>query len=272
MNDSMNVLNDPQGELITIMRPVQGFEDIYQGKPIAKPIQLYPSIPNPLAFENERQRLGYDPLLSQFMRVPNGATLRLKFPLMQGLVSAFPDPPVRTVQRYYYQLRWRTRVRADNTNDPIRHYSSESIRGYDSGSNAQYALSVSAGRVFYPDFPANSNLNLAIYDEQENIVHDQQGVVDPEMAGAAGGDAATWGPTFYPPEQEPIVDDEVTVILYRLTGNSTWDFTAGTGDDWPLAYTLGRGRRPAAGVFEPSHPINPAQGVYLMPIVRATTP
>jgi hypothetical protein len=282
---SQAVLNDPQGEIWTVLRPQAGFESVYQGEPITTPLQLFPATPQALPLEEEADRrvIGYARQLSRYMNVPNGATLRLIFPLIQARIIG-QEP---AIQRYYYQLRWRQRVLNDNNiSGAIQRYSLPSRRGFDdpaAGPTGQprFAIPAASGEVFYPDYPSNTNRNSPIYlpssslttfDKTLNQLRDQQGIYDPAIVdpttATTGKDA--WGPTFYPPEQTPCLGDQLTVVMYRLTGNSTWDFTAEAGDDWPLAYTLGEGRRSVP--FEFSFPANEAIGVFASPMSRSTTP
>jgi len=78
-NEARNVVADPQFGVVRVMRPVSGFEEIYEGTPAGEPVYLYPE-GRPIDPIAEEGTPGYDPLLARGLAVPYGARLALEFP------------------------------------------------------------------------------------------------------------------------------------------------------------------------------------------------
>jgi len=102
-NEAQTVLADPQFGIAKIMRPVAGFEEVYEGTPADEPVYLYPD-GDPIDPLAAQELAGYDPLLARGLPVPFGARVALQFPNVFWL-----DPGQAADVGYKYALIWRMR-------------------------------------------------------------------------------------------------------------------------------------------------------------------
>lgn len=273
-----NTQNDPQPTMWFVMRPQEGFEQIYQGRPHSTPIQLYPYEPEgAYPLESERLRNGYDSLLAHYLEVARGSTVMLLFPRVQGLQEVARDTWVPTTQQYTYQLRWRQRPLDDVILSKGQLRYSTSARFNVSGYQTQRRLIIpcSQGEVITPEYPENGNLNRAVYTQNGVKVVDQQGLYWDAFYREASDhladvDDLALGASCYPIHYTRCDGDELGIVVYR-TDEGSWDFTT-NGSDWPFADTFGTGSYLQLGTNPVNHPINPGAGVYVATVARGTTP
>ncbi len=277
---SQNMQNDPQATMWFVMRPQEGFEQIYQGLPHSTPIPLYPYQANgALALESETLRSGYDPRLASYLQVARGSTVMMIFPRVQGLQLVSRDTYVTSVQQYTYQLRWRQRPLDDAIlSKGQRRFSTSAPTNVSTYSTTRrLAIPCSQGEVITPEYPENGNIGRGIYTQAGAKLIDQQGVyddatydvADSTMFGSGIADLAM-GPTAYPVHYTRCDGDELGVVVYRVD-EGVWDFD-GDGEDWPFADTYGNGVYLLEQETKTSHAINPSAGVYVCTAARATSP
>lgn len=266
------VLNDPQPTRWFILRPQEGFEQIYQGRPHNVPIPLFPyTVDGALALESERLRAGYDAHLSTYLQVARGSTLMMIFPRVQGMYSVQAQVDLQ-VQQYTYQLRWRQRPLDDTilSKGQKRYSIPNQVSAY--SSQRRLVIPCSQGEVITPSYPENGTIARGIFTNNGVKLVDQQGLYDDanfrviDQWEDNASDSAL-GPTCYPVHYTRCDGDELGIVAYRLDEDN-WDFTGVTGGDWPFTYTYGVGLNPAGS----AHPINPGAGVYVAVVSRSTTP
>lgn len=255
-----------------VMRPQAGFEQIYQGEPRTTPLPLFPyqlDEQAALPLESERLRLGYNSHLASYLRVVRGATILMLFPRIQGLYAlGFPEEQFLVTQ-YTYQLRWRQRPLDDAILS--KGEQSYSTPNYVQSNVSQRMLVIpcSQGPTFTPAYPANGTLERGLFTLDKQKLVDQQGFY------TNGEDDERLSATGYPPEAVRCDGDELGLVMYRGSGNTTWDFAAtplGVGEDFPLSATFGVGTvtLPSGSTF--SNNINPGAGVYVAVVQRDTYP
>jgi hypothetical protein len=266
---SENTQNDPQPTMWYIMRPQDGFEQIYQGKSVDIPIPLYPyQVNGALPLESERHRAGYEDHLAAYLQAARGATAMLLFPRIQGLVAADHSVVFRD---YTYQLRWRQRPLDDAIlSKGTRRYSTAELLS-SLAVTRRLVIPCAQGKVIKPTYPTDGRIARGIFTDNSIRVIDQQGVYDDaqfvawDTAFTPGLADNALGATGYPPEYVHCDGDELGLVLYRDPEvGQTWDFVDETTTDWPLTFTYGT----RAG----THPINPGAGVWVCFMARATTP
>lgn len=263
---SENTLNDPQPTLWFVMRPQEGFEQIYAGRSVDIPIPLFPyTVDGAVPLESERQRLGYEAHLSAYQQVARGSTVMLLFPRVQGIVGTVENKQI-TVTDYTYQLRWRQRPMDDTIlSKGEKRYSLPNLVSSFS-TTRRLVIPCSQGEVIKPSYPEGNRLARGIFTLDAVRLIDQQGVYFDSMYGATGEEFANnaLGATGYPVRYVRCDGDELGLVLYRDAElGATWEFAEGDVD-WPLTSTFGvRGGRQT---------INPGAGVYVCTLARSTTP
>jgi hypothetical protein len=261
---SENTLNDPQPTIWFVMRPQEGFEQIYAGRSVDIPIPLHPyKTDGAVPLESERRRLGYEAHLSAYQQVARGSTVMILFPRIQGITL---DPKQIVVTDYTYQLRWRQRPLEDTrlSQGEKRYSLNNLVSAY--STTKRLVIPCSQGEVIKPAYPEGGRLARGIFTMDAVRLIDQQGVYDDAKYGPTGDEFANnaLGATGYPVRYVRCDGDELGLVLYRDAElGATWDFAEGSAD-WPLASTFG-----TAGGTEP---INPGAGVYVCTVARSTTP
>ena len=257
-----------------VMRPQEGFEQVYQGRPHNIPIPLFPyTLDGALMLESERLREGYDYHLASYLQVARASTVMLIFPRVQGLYRYTSSVDLQ-VQQYTYQLRWRQRPVDDTilSKGQKRHSTSAPYNVSSYSATRRLAIPCSQGEVITPAYPENGTIARGIFTGDAVKVVDQQGIYNDEYYREADQylpdttDAAL-GPTFYPVQYVRCDGDEMGMVAYRVD-EANWDFTSVTGSDWPFADTFGVGARTDGY----SHAINPGAGVYAATVARPTNP
>lgn len=242
-NEAQIVLADAQFGIVRVMRPVSGFEEIYQGTPAGEPVYLFPEGKNidPIAAEGIP---GYDPLLARGLPVPVGARLILRFP---NVYFPLPGGEEEAIAGYKYALIWRFRNVFD-----FRQGRNPFHFPRDKG-----AADTTAPRGQQSRVPLPASYNTIGYVQPEPVVLDartdtrirsedlpvvttplalpklsggrvqpiQQGILDPATVSDANQ------PTGLVHEVQA-VHDELLIAVYRDTGelDDSWDFAQGETD------------------------------------------
>ncbi len=263
-----NTQNDPQPTIWYLMRPQEGFEDIYQGRSVNLPIPLFWYTGNgALPLESERLRSGYESHLAAYLQVARGATAMLIFPRIQGIAGDH-EPPV--VVDYTYQLRWRQRPLEDTIlSKALKRHSVPNVVSAFS-STRRLVIPCSQGEVITPQYPTGGRIARGLFTTNGMKVFDQQGVYDDAFylaldAGQPGYADNALGATCYPVQYQRCDGDELGLVLFRDEQlGATWDFSGITAADWALTCTY--------GTSNGQRPINPGAAVYVANVARATTP
>lgn len=256
---------DAQLTKVQILKPFDGFENIYQGRAATTPIVM------PCARDPRASRAGFDPNLGKGIDVPQGARVILWIPI------AVSDD---TVQQYAYRVVWRFH----NINDyrdpggidvprPPYHFPVQSPGAPDTSvplSTQQRTLIPAAFRPVAFEQAEAGTANGRINVRPEEIVPDfaiantvlpllpdgtpmtlQQGVLDP-----AGNSTTAKSPIFVPVWFDA-EGDEMFILVNRaaiVEGEENWDFDAQDID------------RPFSNVYGTDfgeHPNFPRIGIYV---------
>lgn len=259
-NEAQVVLADAQFGVVRVMRPYDGFEEVYQDTPANEPIYLHPEGKNidPIAAEGTP---GYDPLLARGLPVPIGARLILEFP---NVYFSSLGGPIG----YVYALIWRLRnvfdfrqsrqpfhfprsTGAPDTTAPVGQQSRVPLpASYNTITFIQpepvLALDRTVANVRSEDL-RSATTPLALPKLSGGRVQPiQQGILDPNVVADAKQ------PTGISHEVQAF-GDEVIIAVYRPTGEleSNWEFGNGETDfRFSQFYGTGTGQElPNVGVY-----------------------
>jgi hypothetical protein len=276
---------DAQFTNVRVLKPFEGFERVYQGQSLGRPI-AFPGARDPRA---QQQKPGFDPNLMSGTPVPEGARVILWFPMCLNPVTMLDNP----IQFYSYRLIWRYRNLGDYRDPPARKRRAPYHFPRQSPGAPETLLGVPLPRVTLPASwhviayeqtePSLGAGELVVRSEKitpkidslldyvqpllpdgsEGVI--QQGVIDPATLGAA--DAAARMPIFVPFWTDA-EGDELIILANRETvsaaPNDVWDFTApadtatpptGLGGDLAFSNIYGTGNG--------THPIFRDLGIYL---------
>ncbi len=246
------VMADAQFGTERFLRPNANFTDDYQGVSAAStPIFVYPGS-RPL--DPQAGRPGYDPDLIRGLSVPVGARLIVKIPNIPYVESTGPS----VFRGYIWAFIWRERNLFDYRTQRIPWHLPQG-RGPDDTSGpdpeARVLLPATANTVIYnqpePISAILPDSGRAVQRVRaEDLRFSTIGIPGPLLPSGATGviqqgvlDPATFGvganqQTFMSHELQAL-EDELLIAIYRDTGPTNWDFTAGTGADEQLGVLLG---------------------------------
>lgn len=140
---SENVLADPQFNLVSILRPFEGFEAVYQGQSVDKPLMFSQG---GVALDSLAGTTGYSPKLLKGLSVPFGARVVLWLPLVYGF-------NVTNLWYYKWNITWRLRNVFDFRQSRIPfHYPKQGVGVPDTGSS-RVVIPASVNQLAYTQTP-----------------------------------------------------------------------------------------------------------------------
>lgn len=271
MSTSSNVLADAQFGTARILRPFNGFIDLYQGQPASTPIMLTEVIDPPggaaLDPAAEVREPGYSPRLLRGLDVPIGSRVLLWLPS----ITAF-DVVNDAYIRYQWTLIWRLRNVYDyrNFRTPY-HYpkQAEGIPETGPEAGARVVIPAATQTLPYSQAPEPTGaLDNAVTNLRNETVsvggtplnspivpgggigYFQQGLGDPFVS-------PIFSQPIYQCHEVAAVGDELLIGLSRpVTDIPNWDFLTFAQNDWLVNFYLG-------GVGAAAPP-RPDIGVYVM--------
>lgn len=257
---SETVQNDAQLTMFRPIRPITGFEAVYQGQPGSIPIAF------PGTLDAQAGQPGYSPTLLAGIIVPLGARLCIQIPMV---VETYASQPI-----YAYQFLWRTRnqqsfVAAIEAGRPGAGYH---LPSEEKGRKEKLSAPASDDYFFIPGAS-----DVEIFEQSEPVgagaatLTVRQQLYIPELADSwvqpltPGGAAGTWqqgayqytnnvncsGPTWFPIWLDA-GGDELMILVYKVNSGVAWDFA---GVDKGFSNTYGTNN---AGL-----PNNPNIGILL---------
>jgi hypothetical protein len=252
---------DAQFCVARVMRPIDGFEDIYEGTPASEPIYLFPEgkYIDPLA---ERKIPGYDPLLARALPVPYGARLSLHLPNVYYVT-------LDVVTGYTYALIWRMRNVLDFRQSRIPFHFPRSTGEPDTtkpvGEQSRVPLPASYNTIGYiqsePNPAERSLTNIHAEDLPSattplalpklsggRVQPIQQGILDPAKVADANK------PTHMVHEVQSQGDDLLLAVFRNNVSVENWSFSQGSAD-YRFSQLFGVG---TGGQL-------PNEGVYVLP-------
>lgn len=149
---SDNVLADAQFGLVSILRPFDGFESVYSGQSVTKPIMF---TVNGEALDSQAGTTGYSPKLLRGLSVPFGSRIVVWLPLAYGF-------NVTNLWYYKWSISWRLRNVYDFRQKRIPfHYPKQGPGVPDTGSS-RVVIPAAVNQIAYtqlPPGPGSSNPN-----------------------------------------------------------------------------------------------------------------
>lgn len=227
-----NSFPDPQATIAAILRPPDDFESLYQGVARSSPIPFVQADGQdrflPVDFQAGNPEMSE--FLARYVRVPIGATMMLLIPRALYLLAGEPAEGTD----YLYELRWRLRTQRDHNTSQEQFtpfpYSLEARRG-------AYEDDPNVNRILIPAWTSEVIDPAAVGNRQLPII--SGGAADPQVGYATqglyvpatvGGETIGHSPNaYFPAVLRRVQGNELSVVVYRETGGSTWDFTAEDG-------------------------------------------
>lgn len=250
-----------------VLKPPQGFEELYQGVIGTTPIPFVSAnlAGDFLATDDVAGKPGFDPNLARFAPVPLGASLLILIPQ-----AIFVTGATTRIGEYTYALRWRLRALAGYTT-PAENANNQHPYHLDNQQGAPSTPSPTA-RVIEPSYtselvtPAAVGTNNRVLIATGEYGTSSQGIYNPaSFAGSSDGDDLALGPNFYPPLLRPSLGDELSIVASKASGN--WDFGSVAADgDAGFSNVFG------TNVAGAAHPAYAGLGIFLLAMSRSTTP
>jgi hypothetical protein len=244
---------DAQFTTVQVLKPFNGFEAVYQGKPASTPIAI-PGGRDPRAGQP-----GYDPNLIEGIPVPLGSRIILWIPQTPN--------PQQGSQEYAYRVVWRYRNLSDYRNPgrvdiarPPFHIPRQTPGAPDTTVGTQQRVVIPASYRVVADEQTEAPLtdgrvnlhveDVAIVGQQlidvvrpllpdGSVATIQQGILDP-----ATNPVPAPVPLFLP-FQFDAEGDEMLIFAVRATLSGSppppWDFTSPNGADFPFSNIYGTG-------------------------------
>jgi hypothetical protein len=257
------VAADAQFTVARVLKPFEGFEDVYQGQDPFRPV-AFPGGRDPRAGED-----GFSPNLMRGHPVPLGSRILVWIPL-----AVTQREGTTAIQRYNYSFVWRLRnVRDFRQDRRPYHYPRQSPGApNDAGPTPgpRFVIPACIDTVLYeqaepigPGVPAvqrayqqtytiGLGYELATFPILPGGASGeyQQGVLNPIDVGLVGAGGAIFTPLWL-----DAMGDELIIIATRTDqGSGKWDFTA-TGIDHAFSDVYGTGNG--------AHPSYPDIGIYV---------
>lgn len=226
---------DPQTTMLSVLRPADSFETLYQGQAATKPILLVPRDEQnqfDLLAKGARQRPDLNSALVRMVQLGINSTAGLVFPRYwsHGTVQT---PAVEGF--YQYRVLWRFRQNYDHQVDaPVEHSLADRTSVPDtSGATPQPRLYLPCcqGPLIVPSQIGDDEVPLVAVGVDGVL---SQGVYDPDSVANAGST------TYFRPHRLHVEADELGLLVTRVNPllSSTWDFN---GIDAPFANYFGTG-------------------------------
>ena len=263
---------NPQTSLVRVIRPVDNFEQIYQGQSVAVPI----AFPGSLDFEAGKPN--YDPALMNGMSVPLGSRIMLWFPICFNS----DDPDAATGLTYAYKILWRLRSAQEYIDDASRGTGPVSVTPYHFGTrelgapahngdptSRQYIVPVAMETVaFEQTEPGSTYTDGTVNLRGQLIVPDGSpidfapllnsttpGDVEQGCFPSGNGGGVTGGPCYMSYVCDAQGDEMIIFVRRTSLAPDTWDFTSNSKDR-PFSNTYGTDNNTRA--------VNPNLGIFVI--------
>ncbi len=264
-----SVVSEGQWSIVQYLKPVPGFERVYQGKPALTPI----AFPGELDLYAQKKIPGYDPDLLSGFPVPLGSRVRIWIPLT---ISGGDVSPA-----YQYQIIWRMRTITDFITgqgtgqvDALQSYPAYHIGVGPFGQPETIDSSHKLNRYFLP-----GGMQTALFPQPQptapnagtpGVLQIQGQVLQPVATAGwippltPAGREAAWqqgvypdtntlatGPTFVNYEFDAL-GDELSILATRIgaTEDTLWDFTT-TEDSGDKAFSTTYGNNAGTSASSP---------------------
>lgn len=253
---SQNVQSDAQIGMFKVIRPFEGFESVYQGKPGTTPIAF------PGTLDVGAGKDGINANLLSGIPTPLGSRVLLQIPM-----TGYDDEGGVVLQaNYEYQLMWRTRNQGAFKQAALagRQTAAYHIPSQEPGrESAVFIPAAGDVEIFEQSEPSlGSSAILKVYQQRYRpqvtsawvqpllktgvVASWQQGVYPAQASEQAAG--PSWLPIWL-----DACGDELLILAYKINTEQSWDFSTNTADfSFTSTYGTGNGsfqNKPNIGIL-----------------------
>ena len=232
-------MSNPQMTCFQPVRPFNGFESIYQGRPGNTPI-AFPGTLDPMAGRSK-----YASNLLTGIPVPLGARLCAQIPMVVDLYTCEPI--------YTYQFMWRLRNQQQFNEGMLSGKSAPSAGyhlngevpgrrefGIDPSTDLYFMPGASDVEIFEQDAPTGDGAALLAVRQQNYLLQMESPWAQPLAPNASpaiwqqgvyqySSNSNNGGPTFFPLWMD-VNGDELLILAYKVNPEVPWDFSEGGAD------------------------------------------